>query len=262
MSACSGNPLVGKSQEGVAPASDAENYYYNPEEVRLYGRPAVCTPVLTLKDEELEAQIARKLKENQVEASDIPQVARLAKEVVLSATAFAEEKLMLAINDPKSRLICRLPVKINFACCDSADYIKSVGVIFGYAYQGHCYKLPKPQIVFLPVEFHGIVAGDCGCDCGYDPKLGYVVWSIDKLERVLALDLRSDDVKTLAARLCADHVACAVAPTGLTRRRPRADDIGDGELVASDVALAVGADRHVQRCFRSHIPDLTSFDPS
>ncbi|MDQ0322206.1 hypothetical protein QO002_004412 [Pararhizobium capsulatum DSM 1112] len=73
----------------------------------------------------------------------------------------------------------------------------SVGIIYGYAYEGHCYKLPKPRIMYLPVEHQPIVGGDSGCDCGYAPELGYVVWAVDKLDRVIVLDMRSDDVKTL-----------------------------------------------------------------
>ncbi|TCS01606.1 hypothetical protein EV281_106351 [Rhizobium sp. BK418] len=71
--------------------------------------------------------------------------------------------------------------------------IVSIGVIYGYAYEGHCYKLPKPRIMYLPVEAEEIQ----GDDCGYSSALGYSVWSLDKLERVIALDVRSDDIKTL-----------------------------------------------------------------
>ncbi|MBY3094809.1 hypothetical protein GYN07_29375 (plasmid) [Rhizobium leguminosarum bv. viciae 248] len=73
----------------------------------------------------------------------------------------------------------------------------SIGVIYGYAYEGHCYKLPKPRIMYLPVKATEISRDDCGCDCGYSRALGYSVWSLDKLERVIALDVRSDDIKTL-----------------------------------------------------------------
>ncbi|HXV28811.1 MAG TPA: hypothetical protein VD840_00620, partial [Sinorhizobium sp.] len=32
---------------------------------------------------------------------------------------------------------------------------------------------------------------------GYDPEFGYAVWSIDKRDSAIALDIRSDDLKTL-----------------------------------------------------------------
>lgn len=75
--------------------------------------------------------------------------------------------------------------------------MESIGVIYGYAYEGHCYKLPKPRIMYLPSQPKPILGGDCGCDCGYVTELGYAVWSLDKLTRVIALDVRSDDLKTL-----------------------------------------------------------------
>jgi hypothetical protein len=75
--------------------------------------------------------------------------------------------------------------------------IVSIGVIYGYAYEGHCYKLPKPKIMYLPVDAEDIISDHCGCDCGYSMALGYSVWKTDKLARVIALDVRSDDLKTL-----------------------------------------------------------------
>ncbi|AHK46992.1 hypothetical protein OV14_b0474 (plasmid) [Ensifer adhaerens OV14] len=77
------------------------------------------------------------------------------------------------------------------------DYIKSIGVIYGYAYEGHCYKLPKPQIMCLSKRPSKIAKGDCGCDCGFDSAFGYAVWSIDKLDRAISLDVRAGDLKTL-----------------------------------------------------------------
>ncbi|POH32457.1 hypothetical protein ATY30_09400 [Sinorhizobium americanum] len=73
------------------------------------------------------------------------------------------------------------------------NYIKSIGVIYGYAYEGHCYKLPKPQIMCLSERPTTVAKGDCG----FDPAFGYAVWSIDKLERAIVLDIRADDLKTL-----------------------------------------------------------------
>jgi hypothetical protein len=103
--------------------------------------------------------------------------------------------------DEKEAEVLKLTVEINIPSRnfrgDDGKYIKSIGVIYGYAYEGHCYKLPKPQIMYLPAEPRAILGGDCGCDCGFVPELGYAVWQIDKLERVIALDVRSDDVKTL-----------------------------------------------------------------
>jgi len=57
--------------------------------------------------------------------------------------------------------------------------------------------LPKPEIMFIPAVAHKIAGDKCGCDCGYSAELGYAVWQVDQLDRVIALDIRSDDVKTL-----------------------------------------------------------------
>jgi hypothetical protein len=70
----------------------------------------------------------------------------------------------------------------------------STGVIYGYAFEGHCYTLPKPIIMRLPgPPLEKMEEGDCG----YDPALGYSVWVTDKLERVVILDVRADTVKAL-----------------------------------------------------------------
>jgi len=94
-----------------------------------------------------------------------------------------------------------LPVEISSKkCCDDHSG-RSIGVISGYSYEGHCYDLPKPLIMFLPCPPHQLKSGDCECDCGYDcgygPGLGYAVWQVDKLEDVIVIDIRIDDVKTL-----------------------------------------------------------------
>jgi hypothetical protein len=56
----------------------------------------------------------------------------------------------------------------------------SVGAIFGYAYEGHCYELPKPKVMVLPTNAVEIPKDDCGFD-----KKGtehYMVWIVDKLD--------------------------------------------------------------------------------
>lgn len=73
----------------------------------------------------------------------------------------------------------------------------SIGIIYGYSYEGHCYKLAKPRIMYIPAHPQQIAGGDSCCDCGYSPDLGYVVWTVDKLDHVVALDVRSDDVKSV-----------------------------------------------------------------
>jgi len=71
--------------------------------------------------------------------------------------------------------------------------IRSIGIIYGYAFEGHCYKLPKPMVMVIPGKAYDVVDGDCG----YNKNLGYSVWAIDKLARVVILDVRTDTVKAL-----------------------------------------------------------------
>jgi hypothetical protein len=166
MSDCCCYPGVGKLPDKLS----APNYNsYNPSEVRLYGRPAECELGNAGAEESSEEELG-------VEGQARGQVE-------ISA-------LRLMIRTSKGRCHLRIDPGLDVN-------IQSIGVIYGYAYEGHCYKLPKPQIMFLPEEPRQILGGDCGCDCGYTPELGYAVWQIDKLERAVALDVRSDDLKTL-----------------------------------------------------------------
>jgi hypothetical protein len=195
MSDCCSYPGVGNQVKGLElPKYDA----YNPSEVRLYGRPAVPQPVVS--DQSIQ-RIDEGLKRAGIKDEDLKKISDIVKmSVEMEVVELYRQQIILAVVDPKSGFL-KLPVEINIPArnyrSDDTSYIKSIGVIYGYAYEGHCYKLPKPQIMYLPEQPREIVDGDCGCDCGYVPELGYAVWQIDKLERVIALDVRSDDVKTL-----------------------------------------------------------------
>lgn len=135
---------------------------FNPSEVRLYGRNEYCPE--GSKDEPGDAGV-KPIRDGDIEG--------------------ASDRIKLKVG---KCFILIDPRKVE---------IVSIGVIYGYAFEGHCYKLPKPKIMYLPVKAGEIPGDDCGCDCGYSQALGYSVWSLDKLERVIALDVRSDDLKTL-----------------------------------------------------------------
>lgn len=203
MSDCSSHPGVGPIVEDLP---EHEYKSYNPSEVRLYGRPAIQRPIFKLSDETITREISKKLQGLTADSDEMQKMIEAVKELaIIKLTSddifgIVNQQIVLAIIDHNHKLQ-QLPVDIgvpskNFRG-DDGHYIKSIGVIYGYAYEGHCYSLPKPQIMYLPEEAHSIKGGDCGCDCGYVPELGYVVWQIDKLERVVALDVRSDDLKTL-----------------------------------------------------------------
>lgn len=206
MSDCCDNPGVGVAVlpkgNGVPHGLEDPDYAaYNPGEVRLYGRPALCRPIFTINDEEIDKKLEEALSSKTAEGTNNKELAVAAREVFVNHMAesiigAAGEKITLALFHGFE--VCSLPVNLSIKdiCCRD-EYMKSIGVIYGYAYEGHCYKLPKPQIMFLPSDPRNIVIGDCGCDCGYDAGLGYAVWQIDKLKPVIALDIRSDDLKTL-----------------------------------------------------------------
>ena len=203
MSNCGCHPGVGPMLKGL---SEPDYESYNPSEVRLYGRPATHRPIFKLSDETISSKIFENLEGLTFEPAEIQRIVKAVKDVSALKIASDEifsmvnQQIVLAIVDDNLELQ-QLPVDINIPSknyrSDHRRYIKSIGVIYGYSYEGHCYKLQKPQIMYLPEEAHVIKGGDCGCDCGFVPELGYAVWQIDKLERVVALDVRSDDLKTL-----------------------------------------------------------------
>jgi hypothetical protein len=62
------------------------------------------------------------------------------------------------------------------------------GIIFGYAYEGHSYDLPKPKIMMIPAAPEEIFPPD---DSGYYPKAGagYAVWIVDKLNQCVEIEV-------------------------------------------------------------------------
>ncbi|OHV78064.1 hypothetical protein [Ensifer sp. LCM 4579] len=195
MSDCCSPPGVGDELQGLLdPSYDS----YNPSEVRLYGRPALRNIVV---DQEDTQRIVEELKRAGLKDEGTGNILKTAEKIIESILVNVHSKqIILRAVDSKGNVVT-LPVNVNIPSenyrKNKKHYIKSIGVIYGYAYEGHCYKLPKPQIMYLPSEPRAILGSDCGCDCGYVPELGYAVWQVDKLERVIALDVRSDDVKTL-----------------------------------------------------------------
>jgi len=211
MSDCCGNPGVGNRLN----LPDNTTYgTYNPSEVRLYGRPATDitqAPRLEAADEnelksiiESDPAFANNFSQNNDEFW------RLFDRVIAAAnsrieanrnvlTSFINKNMMMTIRFNDN--LITLPITLNLPWlgygADGTNYIKSIGIIYGYAYEGHCYKMPKPQIMLLPEVPRNIVEEDGVCDCGYLPALGYAVWQMDKRQRVVALDIRSDDLKTI-----------------------------------------------------------------
>jgi len=70
----------------------------------------------------------------------------------------------------------------------------SAGVIFGYAYEGHCYDLPKPKIMLIPALPVEIPSDDCGYD---RKKPDYMVWIVDKLDQCIELEVSQGFIEQL-----------------------------------------------------------------
>ncbi len=78
--------------------------------------------------------------------------------------------------------------------CGEPDPL-TAGIIFGYAYEGHTYDLPKPKIMLIPA-----VPQDIPCDdSGYNRKSssGYRVWLVDKLDQCVEIDINQGFVEQL-----------------------------------------------------------------
>lgn len=193
MSNCCGNPGVGVDTNTLnLQAPDYETF--NPSEVRLYGRPALAKKGAVVSDDDLIPMIEKQLEESNLRElqNGVEEIKKLLEKYEALKKKTRE---LITLSAPGGRY--ELYVDVNIFSRGEERYIKSIGVIYGYAYEGHCYKLPKPQIMYLPAKPTTIAHGDCGCDCGYTPELGYAVWQIDKRRSIIALDIRSDDLKTI-----------------------------------------------------------------
>lgn len=69
------------------------------------------------------------------------------------------------------------------------------GIIFGYAYEGHCYDLPKPKIMLIPADPECIPPDDCGYDL--KTKAHYRVWIVDKLDQCIELDMNQGFIEQI-----------------------------------------------------------------
>lgn len=86
-------------------------------------------------------------------------------------------------------------ISASFDFEDADDRPLSIGIIYGYAYEGHCYDLPKPKIMLLPALPRSIPADDCG----YKEKEaeGYRLWIVDKLDQCVEIEVNQGFVEQL-----------------------------------------------------------------
>jgi hypothetical protein len=120
------------------------------------------------------------------------------------------QELVEARNRIVDGLTERLVYDIIAAALNVTYPIGAIAVIYGYAFEGHCYDLPKPQIMLLPKK-KDRARGEAEAqaetidgpeemvdgDCGYKADLGYVVWTIDKKIQCVTIDMQSDEIQKL-----------------------------------------------------------------
>ena len=71
----------------------------------------------------------------------------------------------------------------------------SMGIIFGYAYEGHCYDLPKPKVMMIPALPCDFPADDSG----YAEKAseGYRLWIVDKLDECVEIEINQGFIEQI-----------------------------------------------------------------
>ncbi|RWO31478.1 MAG: hypothetical protein EOS11_14670 [Mesorhizobium sp.] len=75
----------------------------------------------------------------------------------------------------------------------------SCGIIVGYAYEGHCYDLPKPKIMLIPAIPELIPVDDCGYRDKYVPtaREKYMLWIVDKLDECVEFEMNQGFVEQI-----------------------------------------------------------------
>ena len=77
----------------------------------------------------------------------------------------------------------------------------SCGIIVGYAYEGHCYDLPKPKIMLIPAYPEELPPDDCGYKQKNDATSSgtdrYMVWIVDKLDECVEFEINQGFVEQL-----------------------------------------------------------------
>lgn len=68
---------------------------------------------------------------------------------------------------------------------------REFAAIYGFAYEGHCYSLPKPCILVVL----GPAAAPVGC--GYNLPPGYQMWTADKMSRSALVSVEQGSIEEL-----------------------------------------------------------------
>jgi hypothetical protein len=189
------------SQDFHKPTYTFPNGAYNATEVRLYGRPGIFqkSGEVTVNDKTFNISVSVKQKE----ASRKKESNKTGK-VGIFDWGIPEFEMMptsgiLLETFEVSQLIMVLSAKIiikgtEMKGREAQEFSTATwGVIFGYAYEGHYFDLPKPKLMLLPVDPEKIPVDDAG----YSEKPGYMVWVVDKLNRCAEFEMNQGFIKEL-----------------------------------------------------------------
>lgn len=183
----------------TAPQNTMQNSLgaYNATQVRLYGIPGLLgnkereakakpIDVITARDDNIALAVIGRTKTGSNNNSTLSEKITkfLGLELTPSSWVFMHTKIR------------KFMIMLGAIDLDKDDDQKlTSGVIFGYAYEGHCYDLPKPKIMLIPTEPEDIPKDDCGYDRKNDAN--YRVWIVDKLDECMELDMNQGFIEQI-----------------------------------------------------------------
>lgn len=86
--------------------------------------------------------------------------------------------------------LVRLQLEGESVVCLPLNSARTLALIYGFCYQGHCYSLPEPVIVL--VKGPGVAAQGCGWNSAH-----YKSWEVDKRDPTIQLQAQSDTFEEL-----------------------------------------------------------------
>lgn len=102
---------------------------------------------------------------------------------------------------------------------------KRFATVYGYAYEGFCYRLDKPKILAFESNYEPESAVGCGFD---GPKLNYYMWRVRASDTLVEMTINSDTFQKLileqnlpGKRSPNTYAANMIQSTGLVHRGGR-----------------------------------------
>jgi hypothetical protein len=70
-----------------------------------------------------------------------------------------------------------------------------IAVVYGYAYEGHCYRMDRPKILALGAP--SVVKREPAIGCGFAAEDGYFMWRLRANQELLELDTSVGTLQTV-----------------------------------------------------------------